>query len=89
MEVDFWRKEGDMDVVVSQYVTLEQVDDAILRRYLDLVENANPEDMAKLLESWAKYISARRNSDVFEKGETEEEKMERQTKETIQEALQV
>ena len=75
--------------VVSQYVTLEQVDDAILRRYLDLVENANPEDMAKLLESWAKYISARRNSDVFEKGETEEEKMERQTKETIQEALQV
>ena len=73
--------------VVSQYVTLEQVDDAILRRYLDLVENANPEDMAKLLESWAKYISARRNSDVFEKGETEEEKMERQTRETIAEAL--
>lgn len=73
--------------VVTPYVTLEQVDDAILRRYLDLVENANPEDMAKLLESWAKYISARRNSDVFEKGETEEEKMERQTKETIKEAL--
>lgn len=75
--------------VVSQYVTLEQVDDAILRRYLDLVENANPEDMAKLLESWAKYISARRNSDVFEKGETEEEKMERKTKETIMEALKI
>ena len=73
--------------VVSPYVTLEQVDDAILRRYLDLVENANPEDMAKLLESWAKYISARRNSDVFEKGETEEEKAERKTKEAIQEAL--
>lgn len=73
--------------VVSQYVTLEQVDDAILRRYLDLVENANPEDLAKLLESWAKYISARRNSDVFEKGETEEEKMDRQTKETIMEAM--
>ena len=75
--------------VVSQYVTLEQVDDAILRRYLDLVENANPEDMAKLLESWAKYISARRNSDVFEKGETEEEKAERKTKEAIAEALQL
>lgn len=73
--------------VVSQYVTLEQVDDAILRRYLDLVETANPEDMAKLLESWAKYISARRNSDVFEKGETEEEKAERKTKEAIAEAL--
>lgn len=75
--------------VVSQYVTLEQVDDAILRRYLELVENANPEDMAKLLESWAKYIAARRNSDVFEKGESEEEKMERKTKETIAEALQL
>lgn len=73
--------------VVSQYVTLEQVDDAILRRYLDLVENANPEDMAKLLESWAKYISARRNSDVFEKGETEEEKMEREAASAIREAL--
>lgn len=75
--------------VISPYVTLEQVDDAILRRYLDLVENANPEDMAKLLESWAKYISARRNSDVFEKSETEEEKMERKTKDAIQEALQL
>lgn len=75
--------------VVSQYVSLEQVDDAILRRYLDLVENASPEDMAKLLESWAKYIAARRNSDVFEKGETEEEKAERKTKEAIAEALQV
>lgn len=75
--------------VVSQYVTLEQVDDAILRRYLDLVETANPEDMAKLLESWAKYISARRNSDVFSKGETEEERAEREVKETIQEAIRV
>ena len=85
--MDFWRKEGNMDVVVSQYVTLEQVDDAILRRYLDLVENANPEDLAKLLEAWAKYISARKNSDVFEKGETEEEKAERKTKEAIAEIM--
>lgn len=89
MEMDFWGEEGNMDVVVSQYVTLEQVDDAILRRYLDLVENANPEDLAKLLEAWAKYISARKNSDVFEKGETEEERAERKTKEAIAEALTV
>lgn len=73
--------------VVSQYVTLEQVDDAILRRYLDLVESANSEDLARLLESWAKYISARRNSDVFEKGETAEERMERETASAIREAL--
>lgn len=75
--------------VVSPYVTLEQVDDAILRRYLDLVESANSEDLARLLEAWAKYISARKNSDVFEKGETEEEKMNRKTKEAIAEALAV
>lgn len=76
-----------MDGVVSKYVTLEQVDDAILRRYLELVENANPEDMAKLLESWAKYIAARRNSDVFERAETEEEKMERESREAIAKAM--
>lgn len=75
--------------VVSQYVTLEQVDDAILRRYLDLVENANPEDLAKLLEAWAKYISARKNSDVFERGETEEEKIERMNADAIRKAMEV
>ena len=73
--------------VVSQYVTLEQVDDAILRRYLELVEQANPEDLAKLLESWAKYISARKNSDVFEKQESAEERAEREMKETIAKAM--
>lgn len=70
--------------VISQYVTLEQVDDAILRRYLSLVENAEAEDLAKLLESWAKYIAARRNSDVFAKSETEEERMLREQKATIE-----
>lgn len=73
--------------VVSQYVTLEQVDDAILRRYLDLVESANPEDLAKLLEAWAKYISARKNSDVFEKGETPEQRVEREAQEAIAKAM--
>ena len=75
--------------IVSQYTSVQQVDDAILRRYLELVEDANPEDLAKLLEAWAKYISARKNSDVFEKGETEEEKAERRTKEAIAEAMQL
>lgn len=73
--------------VVEQYVTLEQVDDAILRRYLELVETANPEDLAKLLESWAKYISARKNSDVFERGETAEERAERLNAEAIAKAM--
>lgn len=73
--------------VVEQYVTLEQVDDAILRRYLELVETANPEDLAKLLDSWSKYIAARRNSDVFEKQETAEERAERLNAEAIAKAM--
>lgn len=76
-----------MDGVVSRYVTVEQVDDAILRRYLSLVENAEAEDLAKLLDSWAKYIAARRNSDVFEKSESEEERLERESREAIKKAM--
>lgn len=75
--------------VIGEYATIDQVDNAILRRYLELVEQANPEDLAKLLDSWSKYIAARRNSDVFEKGETVEERKERENKETIMEALTV
>ena len=73
--------------VISQYVTLSQVDDAILRRYLELVETANPEDLAKLLESWAKYISARKNSDVFPQEETPEERAEREAQSAIVKAM--
>ena len=78
--------EGEL---VGKYATIDQVDNAILRRYLELVETANPEDLAKLLESWAKYIAARRNSDVFEKAETEEEKIERRNAEAIRKAMEV
>lgn len=73
--------------VIGQYAAVKQVDDAILKRYLELVETANPEDLAKLLESWAKYISARRNSDVFEREETAEERAEREMRETIAKAM--
>ena len=75
--------------IIGEYATIDQVDNAILRRYLELVETANPEDLAKLLDSWSKYIAARRNSDVFEKSETAEERKEREAKETIMEALAV
>ena len=73
--------------IIGEYATIDQVDNAILRRYLELVETANPEDLAKLLDSWSKYIAARRNSDVFEKQETAEEREQRLAQETIQEAL--
>ena len=75
--------------VIGEYATIDQVDNAILRRYLELVEQANPEDLAKLLDSWSKYIAARRNSDVFEKQETAEERKERDAKETIMEAIRI
>ena len=73
--------------VIGQYATVDQVDNAIRQRYLELVETANPEDLAKLLESWAKYLAARRNSDVFAREETAEERREREAQETIMEAL--
>lgn len=76
--------EGEL---IKQYTTVKQVDDAILKRYLELVEAASPEDLSKLLDSWAKYISARRNSDVFEKQETAEERAEREAQAAIAKAM--
>lgn len=73
--------------IIGQYATIDQVDNAILRRYLELVETANPEDLSKLLDSWAKYIAARRNSDVFAKEETEAERAERESREAIARAM--
>lgn len=64
--------------VIEQYLTVDQVDDNLLRRFNELVEGANAEDMAKLLESWAKYLSARRNNDLLVR-ESAEEKAEKET----------
>ena len=76
--------EGEL---IGQYATVKQVDDAILKRYLELVETANPEDLSKLLDSWAKYISARRNSDVFPQEETPEQRAEREAQAAIAKAM--
>lgn len=62
----------------EKYPTVEEVDDHLLRRFDELVQDANPEDMAKLLDSWSKYVSARRNNDTFGKVETAEEKQQRE-----------
>lgn len=69
------------------HATVDRVDEAIRQRYLDLVEEANPEDLAKLLDSWSKYIAARKNSDVFEREETAEERAEREAQEAIARAM--
>lgn len=64
---------------VEKYPTVEEVDDHLLKRFDDLVQEANAEDMARLLDSWSKYVAARKNSDVFGKEETAEEKTARET----------
>lgn len=69
---------------VEKYPTVEEVDDHLLSKFDDLVQDANAEDMARLLESWSKYISARKNSDVFGKMETQEEKQQREAADVLE-----
>jgi len=69
---------------VEKYPTVEEVDNHLLSKFDDLVQDANAEDMARLLESWSKYISARKNSDVFGKMETQEEKQQREVSEILE-----
>lgn len=69
---------------VEKYPTVEEVDDHLLKKFDDLVQDANAEDMAKLLESWSKYISARKNSDVFGKMETQEERQQREAADVLE-----
>lgn len=69
---------------VEKYPTVEEVDDHLLSKFDDLVQDANAEDMARLLESWSKYISARKNSDVFGKMETQEERQQREAADVLE-----
>lgn len=79
--------EGIEVIGTHNHATVDRVDEAIRQRYLDLVEEANPEDLAKLLDSWSKYIAARKNSDVFEREETAEERIEREAQAAIAKAM--
>lgn len=69
---------------MERYPTIEEVDDHLLQRFDELVQNANPEEMAHLLESWAKYVSARKNNDSLGKAETPEEKQQREVAEVLE-----
>lgn len=71
-------------MVVEKYPTIEEVDDHLLKRFDDLVQDANAEDMARLLESWAKYVSARKNNDAFGKTETAEERQQREVADVLE-----
>lgn len=64
--------------VITPYPTIEEVDNNLLKRFNELVEEANPEDLSKLLESWSKYISARKNNDILQQLSAEE-KAEKET----------
>lgn len=64
--------------VAEPFPTVEKVDGHLLQRFDELVQDANPEDLAKLLESWSKYISARRNNDLLQQMSAEE-KAEKET----------
>lgn len=68
----------------EKYPTFEEVDDHLLKRFDDLVQEANAADMSRLLESWAKYVSARKNNDNFGKAETIEEKQARETAQILE-----
>lgn len=72
------------DTKVEKYPTIKEVDDHLLKKFDDLVQDANAEDMARLLESWSKYISARKNSDVFGKMETAEERQAREVADVLE-----
>lgn len=69
---------------VEKYPTVEEVDDHLLKRFDDLVQEANAEDMARLLDSWSKYVAARKNSDVFGKMETAEERQQREVADVLE-----
>lgn len=70
--------------IVEEYPSVEKVDNNILRRFDELVQTADAEALARLLESWAKYIAARRNNDVFGKEETEEERQRRKVADILE-----
>lgn len=71
----------------EKYPTAEEVDDHLLKRFDELVQVADSEDMSKLLDSWSKYVSARRNNDAFGKTETAEEKAARETAKILEAEL--
>lgn len=57
-------------------VTLDELNDNLIARLNELVENAGTEDILPLTEAIAKLNASRRNSDQFAKPQTEEEKLE-------------
>lgn len=62
-------------------VTLEEVNENLLKRLNELIENANADEILDITDSVAKLNTSRRNSDQFSRPETAEEKTEREQRE--------
>lgn len=57
-------------------MTLDELNDNLIARLNELVDNAEAEDILPLTEAIAKLNASRRNSDQFARPQTEEEKLE-------------
>lgn len=62
-------------------VTLEEVNENLLKRLNELIENASADEILDITDSVAKLNTSRRNSDQFARPETPEERVEREQKE--------
>lgn len=57
-------------------MTLDELNDNLIARLNELVDNAQAEDILPLTEAIAKLNASRRNSDQFARPQTEEERIE-------------
>ena len=62
-------------------VTLEEVNENLLRRLNELIESASADELLDITDSVAKLNASRRNSDQFNRPETPEEKLAREQQE--------
>ena len=56
-------------------MTLDELNDNLIARLNELVDNAQAEDILPLTEAIAKLNASRRNSDQFARPQTEEERI--------------
>lgn len=68
-------------------VTLDELNDNLIARLNELVNNASTEDILPLTEAIAKLNASRRNSDQFSKPQSEEEKSEKERNAVLGEVI--
>lgn len=68
-------------------VTLEEVNENLLKRLNELIESASADELLDITDSVAKLNTSRRNSDQFARPETVEERTEREQREIFGDVL--